>query len=146
VTGSGYPDGDTHATGGTAMSELIGIARFDFRDGDVEEFKRLSAQAMEIVRAEDTGTLRYDVYLNADETEAMVVEIFRDSQALIEHGEHLAAISDAVIKTGSVHGELLGNPNDEMRSRLSPDGPVQLFEPFLSMERSSSRQSVDDER
>ena len=38
------------------MSELQGIARFKFHEGKLEEFKRLSAQAMEIVRTKDTGT------------------------------------------------------------------------------------------
>ena len=63
------------------MSELLGIVRFKFHEGQVEEFKRLSAQAMEIVRARDTGTLQYDTYFNADESEAIVIERFRDSQA-----------------------------------------------------------------
>lgn len=40
------------------MSELQGMARFTFHEGKVEEFKRLSAQAMEIVRTKDAGTLQ----------------------------------------------------------------------------------------
>jgi hypothetical protein len=40
------------------VSELVGIARFKFHEGNVDEFKRLSAQAMEIVRTKDTGTLQ----------------------------------------------------------------------------------------
>ena len=39
-----------------ASSELRSIVRFRFRgDGDVEEFKRVSAQCMDIVRTQDTG-------------------------------------------------------------------------------------------
>ena len=45
-----------------ATTELEAIVRFRFQNGDVEEFKRLSAQCMEIVRAQDTGTLQYDTY------------------------------------------------------------------------------------
>ena len=56
------------------MSELLGIVRFKFHEGKVEEFKRLSARAMEIVRAQDTGTLQYDTYFNDDESEAIVIE------------------------------------------------------------------------
>jgi quinol monooxygenase YgiN len=56
------------------MNELIGIARFSFKEGDVTEFKRLSAQCMEIVRTKDTGTLQYDIYFNDDESECVVVE------------------------------------------------------------------------
>ena len=64
---------------GRQMSELQGIVRFKFHEGKVEEFKRLSAQAMEIVRTQDTGTLQYDTYFNEDESEALVLERFRDS-------------------------------------------------------------------
>ena len=56
------------------MSELLGIARFKFHEGKLEEYKRLSAQAMEIVRTKDTGTLQYDTYFNDDKTECMIVD------------------------------------------------------------------------
>ena len=72
------------------MGELQGIVRFTFHADKVEEFKRLSALCLEIVRKEDTGTLQYDTYFNADESECIVLERFRDADALIEHGEHLA--------------------------------------------------------
>jgi hypothetical protein len=39
------------------VSELVGIARFKFHEGKLDEYKRSSSQAMEIVRAKDTGTL-----------------------------------------------------------------------------------------
>jgi quinol monooxygenase YgiN len=114
-------------------TELQAIVRFRFHDGDVEEFKRLSAECMDIVRAKDTGTLQYDTYFNDDETECIVIERFRDSDALIQHSENLAHLMDAIIATGSVSGELLGNPSAELRSRFASDGPVQLFTPWLVM-------------
>jgi quinol monooxygenase YgiN len=113
------------------MSELIGIVRFKFHDGRVEEFKRLSARAMEIVRAQDTGTLQYDTYFNDDESEAIVIERFRDSQALIEHGEHLAALMEPIIATASVSGELLGELSPELRAKMTGDNP-QLFRLYKS--------------
>jgi quinol monooxygenase YgiN len=115
------------------MSELTGIARFRFHDGRVEEFKRLSALCMEVVKAKDTGTLAYETYFNADESEAIVIERYRDSQALIEHGEHLAEFMEPIIATGTVHGELLGDPSPELRARFSADGPVQLFSLYTSL-------------
>ena len=58
------------------MSELQGIGRFKFHEaGTLEEFKRLSAQAMEIVRAKDTGTLQYEIYFNEDQSECVVYEL-----------------------------------------------------------------------
>src|SRR5690349_18071189 len=109
------------------MGELQGIARFTFHEGEVEEFKRLSAICMEIVREKDTGTLQYETWFNDDESECIVLERFRDSQALIEHGEHLAHLMDAIIATGDVHGELLGEPSPELRSNFAADGPVRLY-------------------
>ena len=48
-------------------TELQAIVRFRFHDGSVSEFKRLSEQCMEIVRSQDTGTLQYDTFFNADD-------------------------------------------------------------------------------
>src|SRR5215467_15388522 len=107
-----------------ATTDLQAIVRFRFQNGDVEEFKRLSAQCMEIVRAQDTGTLQYDTYFNEDESEAIVIERFRDSDALIRHGENLAHLMAAIVATGAVSGELLGEPSAELRSRFAADGPV----------------------
>ena len=53
------------------MTELIGIGRFTFHEGKLDEFKRLSARAMEIVRTMDSGTLQYDTYFNDDQTECI---------------------------------------------------------------------------
>ena len=115
------------------MSELIGIARFKFHPGKLEEYKRLSAEAKEIVRSKDPGTLQYDIFFNDDESEAIVVERFRDSAALIEHGQNMGAISEAVLKTADVTGELLGDPSEEIRERLASGEQPRLFTPYQSL-------------
>ncbi len=114
------------------MSELQGIARFRFHEGKLEEFKRLSAQCMEIVRTNDTGTLQYEIYCNDDQSECIVLERYRDSEALIEHTANLGDIGQAILATGSVSGELIGEPSAELRANLA-GSPVRLFTPFLSM-------------
>lgn len=114
------------------MGELLGIARLKFHDGKLGEFKRLSAQAMEIARAQDTGTLEYAVYLNDDQSEAIVIERYKDDDGLIQHGAHLGDLSAEILATASVTGELLGEPNPTLRALLA-GGPVQVFSPFLSM-------------
>jgi quinol monooxygenase YgiN len=114
------------------VSELVGIVRFKFHDGKVEEFKRLSAQAMEIVQTKDTGTLQYDTYFNDDQSECIVLERFRDSEALIEHAAHLGDLTEAILATGSVSGELLGEPSAELRAKLAGSEVPVLFTPYLS--------------
>ena len=114
------------------MTELQGIVRFTFHEGKLEEFKRLSAQCLEIVRAQDTGTLQYDTYFNNDQSECIVLDRFRDSEALIEHGAHLDHLMEAILATGSVSGELLGEPSAELRARLAGGG-VGLFTLYQSL-------------
>ena len=108
------------------MDELQGIVRFTFHTGMVDEFKRLSAECLAIVRAKDVGTLQYDTYFNGDESQAIVLERFRDSDALILHGRNMAPLMDPIMATADVSGELLGNPNDELRAQLT-GSPVGLF-------------------
>ncbi len=113
------------------MSELQGIARCKFHEGGLEEFKRLAAQAMEIVRNKDTGTLQFEISFNDDQSECIVLERYRDSQALIEHAEHFGDLSEAIIRTGSFAGELIGEPSAELKTMLA-GGPIRLFTPYLS--------------
>ncbi len=113
------------------MSELQGIARCTFHADELEEFKRLAAQAMEIVRNKDTGTLQFEISFNDDQSECIVLERYRDSQALIEHAGHLGDLSEAIMRTGSLAGELIGDPSAELKTMLA-GGPIRLFTPYLS--------------
>ena len=116
------------------MGELQGIVRFTFHAGKVEEFKRLSAECLEIVRAKDVGTLQYDTYFNDDQSECIVLERFRDSEALIEHAANLGHLFDAILATVSVvHGELLGEPSAELRAKLAGSEVPVVFTPYQSM-------------
>lgn len=115
------------------MSELHGIVRFTFHDGKFDEFMRLSEQCADIVRTQDTGTLQYDVYVNDDRSGAIVHERYRDSEALIEHVAHIGDdMMAAVLATGTVSGEILGEPSAELRAKLAGSS-VGLFTPVLSM-------------
>jgi quinol monooxygenase YgiN len=116
------------------VSELLGIGRFKFHEGKLEEFKRLSAQAMEIVRTKESGTLQYDTYFNDDQSECVVIERYRDSEAAMEHAANLADVSAAVLAiVDVVHGELLGEPSAELRAKLAGSEVPQLFTPYESM-------------
>lgn len=115
------------------MSELQGIGRFKFQEvRKLEEFKRLSAQAMEIVRTKDTGTLQYEIYFSDDQSERIVLERYKDCEALIEHAADLGEIGEAILATGLVSSVLLGEPGAELRAKLA-GSPVGIFAPFLSM-------------
>ena len=108
------------------MGELQGIVRFTFHPGKVEEFKRLSAECLEVVQAKDVGTLQYDTYLNDDESKCVVLERFRDADALILHGQNMAPFMESIMATGTVSGELLGDLSEDLRAQMA-GSPVGLF-------------------
>jgi quinol monooxygenase YgiN len=113
------------------MSELLGIARFKFHEGKRDEYLRLSDQAADIVRAKEPGTLGYDLYLNGDQSECMIIERYRDSEAAIEHAANLGDLFAAVLATVTVvHGELLGEPSAELKAKLAGSEVPVLFTPY----------------
>jgi hypothetical protein len=87
---------------------------------------------MEIVRTKDTGTLQYEIYFHDDQSECIVLERYKDSEALLQHAANVGDLMEAILATGSVSGELLGEPSTHLRAQLA-DGPVRLFAPFQSM-------------
>ena len=116
------------------MGELQGVGWIKLDEGKVEEFKRLTDECVKIARAKDTGTLQYEVYLSDDQTEAIVLERYKDSAALIEHATNLGELGPAIFATGLATSALIGDPGADLRATLA-DGPVRLFTPFSSMRR-----------
>jgi quinol monooxygenase YgiN len=115
------------------MDEIKGIARVKFHPGKLEEWKRLTEEAMEIVRTKDTGTLQYEIFLNEDTSEAIVFERYRDADAAIEHFSHISHLMAPIMATASVTGELLGMPNAEMKKQIGK-GPPTVFTPWMALQ------------
>jgi quinol monooxygenase YgiN len=77
------------------------------------------------------GTLQYETYFNDDESEAMVLERYRDSQALIDHGQNMAHLMEPIIATATV--TLLDEPSPNLPALIS-GGVPQLFPPrFMAL-------------
>jgi quinol monooxygenase YgiN len=113
------------------MNELQCIARPKIHPGRLDEFKRVAAKCMELVRTKDSGTLQYEMYLNHDDTECLAFERYRDSQALLGHVENLGDTMAEFFQTCSGSGEVCGTPSPELIERLK-DSPVQVYTPFQS--------------
>jgi len=114
------------------MSDLQAIARLKIFDGKLEEFKRLAAKCMESVRTRDSGTLQYDWFFSGDHSECLVVERYRDSEALLDHGTNLGATMDALLQTCSISGEILGTPSPALRKALEGID-VRVYLPYQSL-------------
>lgn len=115
-------------------TELLGIARFKIKEGKLEEYKRLCEEAMKLVRANEPGTLQYEVYFNADQSECMVIERYKDSEAAMQHAVNLAHIFEGVLDIVTViHGEVLGNASPELKANLAAGDVPVLFTPVMKM-------------
>ena len=79
------------------MDEIKGIARVKVHPGKLDEWKRLTEQAMEIVRTRDPGTLQYEVFFNDDESEAIVFERYRDADAALEHFANIGHLMEPLM-------------------------------------------------
>ncbi|WP_293878349.1 antibiotic biosynthesis monooxygenase [uncultured Brevibacterium sp.] len=120
------------------MGRILGIAHFAFHEGRAEKFLQLSVECLRLTRERDRGTLRYEVYVNEERTRAVVVEEYEDEAALLEHGEHIgASLTEAILATGEVHGEIVGELSPEMCRRLR-GGPVTAFLPAHTLPKSQS--------
>jgi quinol monooxygenase YgiN len=96
------------------VGEIQGVARFTFHEGKVEEFKSLCAEFIDIVRAKDTGKLQFEIYLSDDDSECVIYERYRDSDAVIDYGAYVGEIMQAIFATGSGSSALLGEPSAEL--------------------------------
>jgi quinol monooxygenase YgiN len=88
------------------------IARVKVRPGQLEGFKTQAAEILRLAQDKDTQTLRYDWFLNKDQTECEVHEAYLGEEGLIEHNQHVVAARDAWFRDFafehrmSVYGEI----------------------------------------
>jgi hypothetical protein len=76
---------------------------------------------------------QYEIFFNADESEAIVFERYRDADAALEHFANIGHLMAPLMETATVTGELLGTPNAQIRANLTGDQP-KLFEPWMTID------------
>jgi quinol monooxygenase YgiN len=112
-------------------SEIQRIVRLKIHKGKFKEFKRLAAKCMEITRTKDKGTLQYEWYFNSGNTECLVIERYRNSQAFLEHYEHLRDTVVAILQTCSSSGEICGRASPKLTKVMTVKGSTfQIYPPF----------------
>ncbi len=115
------------------MSGIIGVARLTIQEGKAEEFKRMAQRVMELVRTRDTGVIGYDIYLSDDESAAVVVEHYADSQTFGAHMAHMSeGLMGELMGIVSITGEILGDLDSELRAGME-GGPFSFYAPLLSL-------------
>jgi len=114
------------------MNKIQAVARFKIKPGKTDEFKRLSEKCMELAREKDPGTIRYDIFLNDEETEAVVYEEYESPEAHLKHFENMGENAAAIFEIVDMEGELWGNPSPDLRAGVEEHG-VKVYTPFMRL-------------
>jgi hypothetical protein len=110
---------------GTLMEQLQVNATFtSIAKEDLAEFKRVAGELLGIT-ANEPGTLQYDWFFNADETQCVVRETRASSDAVLAHMGNVGELLGTVIQLGGgLELAVFGNPSDELREAAVALKPV----------------------
>jgi quinol monooxygenase YgiN len=114
------------------MKAIQLTARGAIHEGKLEDFKALAAECMQTVREKDSGTLQYDWFLNEAQTECVVRETYRDSEAVLEHIAYLGATMGAILSVCDWTFEVFGSPSPELVAATAGLS-LKVYSPFQSM-------------
>jgi len=114
------------------MNKIQVTARAAIHEGKLDEFKALAAECMRMVRERDSGTLQYEWFLNEDQTECVVQEAYRDSEAVLEHIANLGTTMGALLATSDCTFEVYGAPSPKLLEAAAGIS-IKVYSPFQSM-------------
>lgn len=101
------------------MQELQVTARCKIHDGQLDRFRAVAEECLWSVRVRDDATLQYDWFFNENQTECVVRERFRDSDALLRHIANLGDTLGDLQKVCDLSIEVYGNPSTELLEATS---------------------------
>ena len=104
------------------MTSYIRVnAEHAISDGKIDEFKKMAAEMIKKVEANEPNYLSYEWFLSDDESQCYIIGLFKDSEAMMAHlaniGEMMGPFSEIAPATRI---ELYGNLSDELRQAVAP--------------------------
>ena len=114
------------------MSELRISAGLDVHDGMLDGFRAAAAACIQAVREKDTRTLQYDWYHNEDHSKYIVLEHYRDSEAVLEHLDNLGELLGALLETCDLTVDVFGNPSAELVEAAAAF-PTRVYTPLQGL-------------
>ena len=101
------------------MEAIQLTAIFQIKPGKIQEFKELANKCIETVKEKDTGTLQYDWFYNADESECHVRETYSNSEAILQHAGNVGPFLGPLLEITTFSLKLYGNASEELKGALS---------------------------
>ena len=97
------------------MKKIDVIARFKVHPGKLDEFKEAAAECLALVKEKDPATLRYEWFLNGDQTECIILETYETSEAMLAHMNNVNEPLGRLMAMGDMSAEVFGDPSPELR-------------------------------
>ena len=66
-------------------SQIIFAINADIADGKADSFRSLLKEMVPAVKASEPNTIRYQYFLNSDDTKLTLIEVYPDSEAAVFH-------------------------------------------------------------
>jgi len=106
------------------MTKLRLIFRLKLHPRKLDEFKEVAAAILSAVEARGHDTLEYEWFLNAEQTECVVLETFASSEALLEHADMIADLAVRLFSiTDLVDIWLCGEPSAAVLAKTAAFAP-----------------------
>jgi len=114
------------------MKQIQATALLKIHEGKLNEFKSIAEKCMQSVREKDTGTLKYDWFINKDQTLCEVREKYKDSDAVLQHMGKLGDTLGELLTISDISLEVFGSPSDKLMDALQ-GLEIKFYSPFLSL-------------
>jgi len=115
------------------MSEsMVFIARQKIKEGKLEDYKQNFLEVMNFIQSNKPNTVGFLDYLNEEGTEAVLVQIYANAEAMEQHVQGLGEIAKKSYESMDVMSfEIYGTPTETylaMMSNLAKSGvPVKIM-------------------
>jgi quinol monooxygenase YgiN len=111
-----------------AMKTIEVSAKMTVRPDKLAGFKQQAAEIIRQTKEKDTKTLRYDWFLNHDQTECEVRELYESSEGLMEHRQHIGeALNKLFVEFADAHAvTIYGEPSPQLVAMASAHKDVEI--------------------
>lgn len=104
------------------MTSIYLTVEFTITPGKVDAFKKLARQLIDGT-SKEAGTLGYQWYLNSDETKCYLIELYRDSGAILAHLNNVGPVLQKLLEASKVtRFEVFGSVSAEVEKALAGFG------------------------
>ena len=100
---------------------IFASSRFRIPAGKLEAFKALAADAYKRTIENDPGTVTYEWFFNADNSEALTLDTYRDVEAMKAHTMNAGPAMQQLMKLAPAETMIYGALPEKMRERFAPE-------------------------